>query len=247
MDGVLESHWDEYKIKQYIYLAYDIYQEDVLNDRKYAESVFIKAESLVSTGWDSSELVGYLEDFGEEEWAENVQNGIYGTKGTINVVAKNSSSDNTLIKIEINNEEEHRAYNVIDVMLDKSIDTANFNADRYHEIITDDEFLKEASKAIKSADGWKYGYYMDGEESSFKEVMEYVSWGESIQIRLIAVGDRDLSFLSLDNFSDVGKEEFLKGTSFEAKEGADDFEDCYNECVGSDNLLAFDYVVNYEG
>ena len=84
-------------------------------------------------------------------------------------------------------------------------------------------------------------------QSATKEVIEYVSWGESIQIRLISVGDKELSFLSVDNFSDDGKEEFLKGTSFEAKEGDDDFEDFYNECVGSDNLLSFDYVVNYEG
>ena len=54
LEGVLESHWDESRIKQYIYLAYDIYQEDGLNDRKYAESVFIKAEALVAKGWDSS-------------------------------------------------------------------------------------------------------------------------------------------------------------------------------------------------
>ena len=247
LEGVSESHWDESRIKQYIYLAYDIYQEDGLNDRKYAESVFIKAEGLVAKGWDSSELAGYLEDFGEQEWSENVRNGNYSTKGSINLKNEKSISDTTLIKIEINDEEQNRAYNVIDVIMDKSIDTSNFNADRYNEIITDEEFLKKAKKAIKSADGWKYGYYMDGQETSLKEVIEYVSWGESIQIRLISVGDKELSFLSVDNFSDDGKEEFLKGTSFEAKEGDDDFEDFYNECVGSDNLLSFDYVVNYEG
>ena len=98
------------------------------------------------------------------------------------------------------------------MILEKNIDAINFNADRYHEIINDKSFLKKAKEAIQSANGWKYGYYMDGEDTSLKEVMEYVSWGESIQIRLIAVGDKDLSFLSLDNFSDDGKEEFLKLT-----------------------------------
>ena len=42
-------------------------------------------------------------------------------------------------------------------------------------------------------------------------------------------------------------ENFLKGTNFEAKLTDGDFEDSYNECIGSNNLLAFDYVLNYEG
>ena len=245
-DGIVPAYWDESKIKQYIYLANSVEDEDALNDQKYAKELFIKAESLIASGgWDSSELVGYLENF-DEEWSKNVKKGKYGTKGATTINVDKSSSDSTLIKIEINNEKEHRAYNVIDVILEINIDASDFNADRYHEIINDKSFLKKAKEAIQSANGWKYGYYMDGEETSLKEVMEYVSWGESIQIRLIAVGDKDLSFLSLDNFSDDGKEEFLKGTSFEAKEGDDDFEDSYDKCVGSYNLLAFDYVTNYE-
>ena len=34
---------------------------------------------------------------------------------------------------------------------------------------------------------------------------------------------------------------------FEAKLTDGDFEDSYNECIGSNNLLGFDYVLNYEG
>ena len=245
--GLEPAYWDESKIEQYIYLANSVADEDALNDQEYAKELFIKAESLIASGgWDSSQLVGSLEDFGDVEWSKNIEKGNYGTKGTTNIKNDKSSSDSTLIKIEINNEKEHMAYNVIDVILEKNIDASDFNADRYHEIINDKSFLKKAKEAIQSANGWKYGYYMDGEDTSLKEVMEYVSWGESIQIRLIAVGDKDLSFLSLDNFSDDGKEEFLKGTSFEAKEGDDDFEDSYDKCVGSYNLLAFDYVANYE-
>ena len=133
------------------------------------------------------------------------------------------------------------------MVFNKSIDTTNFNADSYNSLITDDDFLKKAKESIEAADGWKYGYYIDGEEISLKDVIDYVSYGDSIQIRLISVGEKELTFLSVDNFSDDGKEEFLKGTSYESKLDDDDFEDNYNDCVNGDNLLAFDYVINYEG
>ena len=116
-----------------------------------------------------------------------------------------------------------------------------------NSLITDDDFLKKAKESIEAADGWKYGYYIDGEENSLKDVIDYVSYGDSILIRLISVGEKELTFLSVDNFSDDGKEEFLKGTSYESKLDDDDFEDNYNDCVNGDNLLAFDYVINYEG
>ena len=248
--GIVPGYWDESKIDQYIYLANSVADEYSFNDKDYAKELYIKAESLIASGgWDASKLAGNLEDF-DEEWSKSVKKGKYGTKGTLdepNDTKSEGLSETTLVKIEIHDEEQNRAYNVVDVVFKKSIDTTNFNADSYNSLITDDDFLKKAKESIEAADGWKYGYYIDGEEISLKDVIDYVSYGDSIQIRLISVGDKELPFLSVDNFSDDGKEEFLKGTSYESKLDDDDFEDNYNDCVNGDNLLAFDYVINYEG
>jgi len=250
------EYWNEDKYQQIVYLAnvaMDEYYFDGDNyvfDKEYAIELYKKAEFYVSKyKIDSKELVNSLEKF-DEEWSKNVKKGNYGTKGTLdepNDTKSEGLSETTLVKIEIHDEEQNRAYNVVDVVFNKSIDTTNFNADSYNSLITDDDFLKKAKESIEAADGWKYGYYIDGEENSLKDVIDYVSYGDSILIRLISVGEKELTFLSVDNFSDDGKEEFLKGTSYESKLDDDDFEDNYNDCVNGDNLLAFDYVINYEG
>ena len=254
--ATVEHYKVEEKYKQIVYLAdvaMDEYYYDgdyYVFDREYAIELYKKAEFYVSKyNIDSEELVNSLEKF-DEEWSKNVKKGNYSTQGTLdepNDTKSEGLSETTLVKIEIHDEEQSRAYNVVDVVFNKSIDTTNFNADSYNSLITDDDFLKKAKESIEAADGWKYGYYMDGEEISLKDVIDYVSYGDSILIRLISVGEKELPFLSVDNFSDDGKEEFLKGTLYESKLDDDDFEDNYNECIGSDNLLAFDYVINYEG
>jgi hypothetical protein len=73
--------------------------------------------------------------------------------------------------------------------------------------------------------------------------------GDYLIIRIVGVGDKDLSFLSISRDNDEkneNHENFLKGTVFEAKLTDEDFEDNYNECVGTNNLLALEYVLNYE-
>ena len=254
--GQLPEYWNESKYQQIVYLANVAMEEYYFDedyhvfDKEYAIELYKKAEFYVSKyNIDSEELVNSLANF-DEKWSKNVKKGKYGTQGTLdepNDTKSEGFSETTLVKIEIHDEEQNRAYNVVDVVFNKSIDTTNFNADSYNSLITDDDFLKKAKESIEAADGWKYGYYIDGEEISLKDVIDYVSYGDSILIRLISVGEKELPFLSVDNFSDDGKEEFLKGTLYESKLDDDDFEDNYNECIGSDNLLAFDYVINYEG
>ena len=256
--GTSSEYRNEDKYKQIVYLAdvaMDEYYYDgdyYVFDKEYAIELYKKAEFYVSKyKIDSKELVNSLENF-DEEWSKNVKKGNYGTQGTLdepNDTKSEGLSETTLVKIEIHDEEQSRAYNVVDVVFNKSIDTTNFNADSYNSLITDDDFLKKAKESIEAADGWKYGYYMDGQDMTLEEVKDCLDFGDMIQIRVIAVGDKNLSFLSLDNYFDEkneNHENFLKGTVFETKLTDEDFEDFYNERM-SVNLLALEYVLNYEG
>ena len=221
----------------------------------------MKAENLIASGgWDASELAGYLEDF-DKEWSKNVKKGNYGTQPkSINT---SELPETTTVKIEIIFVEHTRAVNVLDVPLDKKIDISNFNSDSYFNIIEDEEFLKKAKASIEGAADWRYDLYQTDLEIMGQEYydeqdknmsLEYVKGciehGDYIIVRVIAVGNKDLSFLSISRDNDdknENHENFLKGTVFEAKLTDEDFEDNYNECVGTNNLLALEYVLNYEG
>ena len=175
----------------------------------------------------------------------------------------NGVSETTLIKIEIYFEEHMRVVNGLDISLDKKIDISNFNSDSYFDIISDEDFLKKAKASIERADDWRFDlyqtdlemmgqdYYDDlDKDMSLDYIKNCMEAGDYLIIRIVGVGDKDLSFLSISKENDEkneSHENFLKGTNFEAKLTDGDFEDSYNECIGSNNLLAFDYVLNYEG
>jgi hypothetical protein len=94
-------------------------------------------------------------------------------------------------------------------------------------------------------------YYDEQDKNmSLEYVKGCIEHGDYSIVRVIAVGNKDLSFLSISRDNDdknENHENFLKGTVFEAKLTDEDFEDNYNECVGTNNLLALEYVLNYEG
>ena len=72
---------EDFMIKNYIYLAYDVNNETGFNNKDYAKKLYIKAENLIASGGrDASELAGYLENF-DEEWSKNVKKGNYGSQG----------------------------------------------------------------------------------------------------------------------------------------------------------------------
>ncbi|MDP6820237.1 MAG: hypothetical protein QGG04_02090 [Candidatus Marinimicrobia bacterium] len=172
------------------------------------------------------------------------------------------SPETTTVKIEIIFEEHTRAVNVLDVPFDKKIDISNFNSDSYSDIIEDEEFIKKAKASIEGADDWRYDlyqtdlemmgqdYYDDlDKDMSLDYIKNCMDAGDYLIIRIVGVGDKDLSFLSISRDNDEkneNHENFLKGTVFETKLTDEDFEDFYNERM-SVNLLALEYVLNYEG
>jgi hypothetical protein len=160
-------------------------------------------------------------------------------------------ANTTLIKIEITNKGKGKTRNVIDVVLDKHIDTEGFNAESYHALISDSEFLVKARQAIENADGWKWSYFsaLDDTNWSLDEVKDCIGSGDDVIVSITEVGEKKLSFLSKVGFDPDGQKEFLKGTAYEAKvtDWSDDFYDIYDDCVDKDNRLALEYVLNYEG
>jgi hypothetical protein len=64
-------------------------------------------------------------------------------------------------------------------------------------------------------------------------------------LRITKIGDRDLSFLSINNeYADktAEHEQFLKGTIYECDISDEEFEDSFNEFISTNALLALEYI-----
>ena len=171
------------------------------------------------------------------------------------------TSQSSIIKIEVYFEEGPRVVNILDVPINKNIDTSNFNSDSYSDIISENLFLKNCKQCIENSDSWSYDvhrtdletmgdeWYDDWDENmNFDYVKSGIENGDPYMVRVIGCDDLDLSFLSVTN-NDKDKnekhEKFLNGTIFEDDLKNEDFSDSYFDCM-NENLLALEYIFTSE-
>ena len=173
------------------------------------------------------------------------------------------SGSGSTVKIEIYFEENIRVVNILDVLIDKRLETVDFDGDQYYEIISDEIFLKNAKKCIENSKDWKYDvnqtdletmgqeYYDDwNEHMNFQYIKDGIDNGDPYMVRIIGVDDLDLSFLSasvdLSENKNEKHENFLKDTGYETNLDDDDFEDNFIAFMNEDKLLSLEHILNFE-
>ena len=147
----------------------------------------------------------------------------------------------TEIKIEIFYEEAQRVVNIIDFSVEQEIDVLSFNADDYMNLINNVDFINAVNKSVISSDSWLFDYNKENSERLDLNFMKKAVVYDNIMIRVTKVGNRDLSFLSINNDGDNTDhyKEFLKGKIDESFSVEDYFSDW---C--SDSRFSLDSVLN---
>ena len=152
----------------------------------------------------------------------------------------------TDITIEIFYEEHQNIVNIINFSTNQKIDALNFNASDYENLINNnDDFIKEVNKAVIESDAWQFDYNQENSEKLDLAFMKKAVEHDSIMLRITKIGDRDLSFLSINNeYADktAEHEQFLKGTIYECDISDEEFEDSFNEFISTNALLALEYI-----
>ena len=146
----------------------------------------------------------------------------------------------TEIKIEIFYEEYQRIVNIIDFSIDQEIGVLSFNSDDYMNLINNMDFINSINKSVISSDSWLADYNQENSERLDLDFMKKAVVYDNIMIRVTKVGDRDLSFLSVNNDGDNTdhyKEFYIHfNESFSV---GDNFSDW-----NSDSALSLDSVLN---
>jgi len=147
----------------------------------------------------------------------------------------------TEIKIEISYEEAQRVVNIIDFSIGQEIDFSSFTGDDYINLINNDDFVNSVKKAVTSSDSWLSDYNQENSEKLNLDFMRQAVQYDNIIIKIIKIGDRDLSFLSVNNIGDNIDDckEFLKGSINESFSFEDNFDDWCSE-----SSLSLEYILN---
>ena len=147
----------------------------------------------------------------------------------------------TEIKIEISYEEAQRVVNIIDFSIGQEIDFLSFTGEDYINLINNDDFVNSVKEAVTSSDSWLFDYNQENSEKLNLAFMRQAVQYDNIIIKIIKIGDRDLSFLSVnyigDNIDDC--KEFLKGSIDESFSFEDNFDDWCSE-----SSLSLEYILN---
>ena len=147
----------------------------------------------------------------------------------------------TEIKIEIFNEASQNVMNIIDFSIEQEIDFLSFNGDDYINLIHNDDFAHSVKEAVISSDTWLFDYNQENSEKLNLDIMRQAVQYDHIIIKIIKIGDRDLSFLSVnhigDNIDDC--KEFLNWSIDESFSFEDSFDDWCSE-----SSLSLEYILN---
>ena len=149
----------------------------------------------------------------------------------------------TEIKIEIFYEEYQRIVNIIDFSIDQEIGILSFNSDDYMNLINNMDFINSINKSVISSDSWLADYNQENSERLDLDFMKKAVVYDNIMIRVTKLGNRDLSFLSINNDGDNTDhyKEFLKLTIDESFSVEDSIE--FSDWC-SDSRFSLDYVLN---
>ena len=155
----------------------------------------------------------------------------------------------TEICIEVSYEEGQRIVNRINFSIEQEIDVDDFNATNYEELICNNtDFIKSVNQAIVASESWRFDYNHEDSEKLDLAFMKSAVEQDFVLIRVVKIGNKDLSFLSVQNESEEDdksneKEHFLKGSDFECSIDDDEFNDNFNEMLGN-SILSLDYILN---
>ena len=155
----------------------------------------------------------------------------------------------TEICIEVAYEEGQRIVNRINFSTELDINIDNFNATDYEELICNNtDFIKCVNQAIIASESWRFDYNHEDSEKLDLAFMKSAVEHDFVIIRVVKIGNNDLSFLSVQNESEEDdrsneKEQFLKGSDFECSIDDDEFNENFNEMLGN-SILSLDYILN---
>ena len=155
----------------------------------------------------------------------------------------------TEICIEVAYEEGQRIVNRINFSIEQEIDVDNFNAKDYEELLcSNTDFIKCVNQAVIASESWRFDYAQEDSEELDLAFMKSAVEHDFVMIRVVKIGNKDLSFLSVQNEREEDdrsneKEQFLKGSDFECSIDDDEFNNTFNEMLG-DSIMSLDYILN---
>ena len=155
----------------------------------------------------------------------------------------------TEICIEVAYEEGQRIVNRINFSIEQEIDVDNFNAKDYEELLcSNTDFIKCVNQAVIASESWRFDYAQEDSEELDLAFMKSAVEHDFVMIRVVKIGNKDLSFLSVQNEREEDdrskeKERFLKGSDFECNIDDDEFNNTFNEMLG-DSIMSLDYILN---
>jgi len=155
----------------------------------------------------------------------------------------------TEICIEVAYEEGQRIVNRINFSIEQEIDVDNFNAKDYEELLcSNTDFIKCVNQAVIASESWRFDYAQEDSEELDLAFMKSAVEHDFVMIRVVKIGNKDLSFLSVQNEREEDdrsneKEQFLKGSDFECNIDDDEFNNTFNEMLG-DSIMSLDYILN---